>query len=298
MSATASAASPRLSRRLSAWIDSVGVVGPGLPDWPRTAAILAGATAFEPTPPVLTLPAILPPAERRRTGVAVKVALICGHEAASRASRPVTSMVSVFASSGGDGDNCHAICEALASDDRLISPTRFHNSVHNAPAGYWSIAMATRAASTSLCAHDASFAAGLLEALTEIASRPEAVILVAYDAPYPEPLRSARAIPWPFGIALVLTPTAGPTTLGRIEAHLAEAPATESADPGLERLRTTIPTARGLPLLAALAGHEAGTVALDYLEPLRLVVDVTPADGVASTTIARSVPAAARPAGS
>mgnify|MGYP002075717815 CR=1 FL=1 len=28
----------------------------------------------------------------------------------------------------------------FASDDRLISPTRFHNSVHNAPSGYWSIA--------------------------------------------------------------------------------------------------------------------------------------------------------------
>lgn len=265
------------TRPLHAWIDSVGVIGPGLTDWTQAAAVLSGQQAFELKPPVLALPPLLPPAERRRTGVAVKVALICGHEAASRSGLPVDSLLSVFSSSGGDGDNCHAICEALASDDRLISPTRFHNSVHNAPAGYWSIAMAARPASTSLCAHDASFVAGLLEAVTECTVSGQAVILVAYDAPYPEPLQRARPVPWPFGVAIILSPAATTSSLGQMSVRLADAGVTSMADPALEQLRQTIPTARALPLLELLAREQAGTVHLDYLAPNRAVIDFTPA---------------------
>ena len=50
------------------------------------------------------------------------------------------TLATVFSASGADGHNCHALCEQLATDDRQLSPTRFHNSVHNAAAGYWSVA--------------------------------------------------------------------------------------------------------------------------------------------------------------
>ena len=274
---------------LTAWVDGIGVVGPGLADWPATAARLAGREPFEARQPVLTLPPVLPPAERRRTGVAVKVALICGHEACSRASWPADAMLSVFASSGGDGDNCHAICEALASDDRLISPTRFHNSVHNAPAGYWSIAMSARPASTSICAHDASFSAGLVEALTEVIVTRQPAILIAYDAPYPEPLLSVRPVSWPFGVAIVLSSEPGARSVGRIAVGLTEAAPTSMTDPALERLRSAVPTARALPLLQAIAEGAAREVVLDHLEPTRLKVAWTPtpaadgADGAGDT---------------
>ena len=271
------------ARNLDAWVDSIGVVGPGLPDWPTTATILSGRQAFESKPPILALPPVLPAAERRRTGVAVKVALACGHEAATRASWPAASLVSIFTSSGGDGDNCHAICEALASDDRLISPTRFHNSVHNAPAGYWSIAMSARPSSTSLCAHDGSFSAGLLEAITEVVVNRHPVILVAYDAPYPEPLLSVRPVPWPFGVAMVLGPEPGARTLGRLTASLVEADPTPMADPVLEQFRASIPTARALPLLEAIARGPAHRVVLDYLDATRLQVAWAPRPAATGT---------------
>jgi hypothetical protein len=44
----------------------------------------------------------------------------------------------------------------------------------------------------------------------------------------------------------------------------------------LEVLRATIPAARGLPLLAAIAKRQATTIHLDYLEHLRISVEVTP----------------------
>ena len=96
------------------------------------------------------------------------------------------------------------LCETLAGADRQISPTRFTNSVHNAPAGYWHIAVGSRAASTSLSAYDGSFAAGLVEALAQVVASGEPVLLVALDVPYPEPPHRLRPLPNHAGVALLL----------------------------------------------------------------------------------------------
>jgi hypothetical protein len=183
----------------------------------------------------------------------------------------------VFAASGGDGGNFHAICETLASDDPQLSPTRFHNSVHNAPAGYWSIATRAMAASNVLCAYDGSFAAGLLESLAQVSVDGAATLLVAYDTDYPEPLRHARPIADAFGVALVLAPESSGRTLARIEARLTDADAFTFADADLEALRLSNPAARALPLLEALARGQASGVVLDYLDGTRLAVDIDPA---------------------
>src|SRR6185312_6738790 len=192
-----------------------------------------------------------PPAEQRRAGRVVRLALAIGAQAVADAGIPAGNLPAVFASSGGDGDNCHEICVALASEERAISPTRFHNSVHNAAAGYWSIAHACQAPSTALCALDASFGAGLLEALLQLQTGAEAVLLLAYDVDYPPPLREHRPIPDAFGVALVL---GAALALGSarderasLQVTLTQAPATRLADPALEALRTSIPSARALP---------------------------------------------------
>jgi hypothetical protein len=119
-------------------------------------------------------------------------------------------VAAVFAASTADGHNCHALCETLASSDQRVSPTRFHNSLHNTPAGYWSIATGAMAASQSLAAYDASFAAGLLEALVQIHATAAPCVLIAYDAEYPEPIASLRPIPDAAGIGLAPAPRPGP----------------------------------------------------------------------------------------
>jgi len=75
-------------------------------------------------------------AERRRIGRVVKLALAIALEATSQAGEDPAELASVFSSSGGDGHNCHELCQALSLAGREISPTRFANSVHNAAAGY------------------------------------------------------------------------------------------------------------------------------------------------------------------
>ena len=271
--------------QLGACVCGIGLLGPGLDDWLSGAPILAGIAPYTPRATVLPAPAALPAAERRRTGVVVRLALAIGFEATSRAGANPAELPTVFSSSGGEGDNCHEICETLATGDRQVSPTRFHNSVHNAASGYWSIAAGATASSSVLCAFDASFGAGLLEALTQVVVERTAVLLVAYDSGYPEPLRAVRPIPDAFGVAMVLAPVLAPALAlapapqearNILTATLTDAPADSMADARLEAIRNTIPAARSLPLLSKLARQESGCVVIDYLETQRIAIEVSP----------------------
>jgi hypothetical protein len=255
-----------------AYVDGIGVLGPGLAGWPDAAACLTGGAPYAPAATILPTPPVLPPAERRRTGRVVKLALSVALETIAHADLNPADTASVFSSSGGDGHNCHEICVALAQPVREISPTRFSNSVHNAAAGYWSIATGTMAPSNVLCAFDASFAAGLLEALAQVAADRRSVLMIAYDTEYPAPLHAKRPIPHAFAIGLLLSPTRSRATLARVAASLTDAPAETLPDPALERLRAAIPAARGLPLLRRLALRESGSTVLDYLGETRVRV--------------------------
>jgi hypothetical protein len=301
---------------LSAYVEAIGVRGPGLADWPSTAAILRGAVPYDNVPTELPPPGQLPSAERRRAVPVVRIAFAAAEEAlrmlraraasvrqdgedagsqAGPAESPGESLrephsgpqdgpghedhlPTVFASSGGDGLNYHQICETLASDDKKISPTRFHNSVHNAPSGYWSIATRDMASSNVLCAHDASFGAGLLDALAQIVCDGGRVMLVAYESDYPEPLHSVRPLAASFGVAFVLAAERSARAFARLDVSLdvsldvgadvgldanldvnpGAAPPDTFADAALETLRRGVPSARSLPLLAALAAVAAG----------------------------------------
>ena len=257
-------------------VAGVGLVGPGLVDWASARDILAGRAAYAFQPTVLPSPDVLPATERRRAGRSVRVALGAGLAAVRDAGCEARDLVSIFGSSGGDGDTLDAICDTLASNDRELSPTRFHNSVHNAPAGYWGIATGAMQASDTIAAFDATFAAGLVEATARLATDPsQALLLVCYDAPYPEPLRTVRPILDAFGVGLVLT--AGTAGAGpRITVEISSLAAIPMDVAGLEAVRCSIPAARSLPLLACLARGAADEASVEYLEGTSLRVRILP----------------------
>jgi hypothetical protein len=260
---------------LGAYIEGIGLLGPGLTDWPGSQAVLSGQQAYQPHKTVLPPPALLPAAERRRSGAIVKLTLATGLEAIAAAGLDAADLPSIFSASGGDGENCHAICAMLASDAREISPTRFHNSVHNTAAGYWSIATGAMTTASVLGAFEASFGAGLLEALTRVVVDNTSSVLLACDTAYPEPLHSVRPIPDAFGIALVLAPQRSVRSLAQITVNLTGAGADRLDDAALEGLRKAIPAARGLPLLCSIACRQDRQVVLDYLDSTRLAVAIT-----------------------
>ncbi len=260
------------------FVEGIGLLGPGLTGWADSQAILRGKAPFQPADVALPLVAQLPPAERRRTGGAVKLAAAVGLEAIAQSGRDAAGMATVFTSSGGDGDTIHAILTVLSTEQQEISPTRFHNSVHNAPSGYWALACAATAPSTSLCGYDGSFAIGLLDAAAQATTDSRPVTLIAYDLPYPEPLLTVRRITTIFGIALVLTPQRTERSLAElhITLHHDTATGTMLEDAGLEILRQTNPAARSLPLLMALA-NGTGAVGIEGIDGARVDIRVVPA---------------------
>jgi hypothetical protein len=261
---------------LTAYVNGVGVLGPGLADWIGAAAVLTGAAPYHPAATILPVPNLLPAIERRRTGRVVKLAIAVALEASTRAAADPASLASIFSSSGGDGHNCHEICATLASTERAISPTRFTNSVHNAASGYWSIATSSMAPSNVLCAFDASFSAGLIEAATQAMVELRPILLVTYDTEYPAPLNAKRSIPDGFGISLVLAPEQSSVSLAKLSLALTEQAPDTMSEPQLEALRRAIPAARGLPLLGALAQRRPQEKILAYLDDIRLSVAIEP----------------------
>ncbi|HZO01676.1 MAG TPA: beta-ketoacyl synthase chain length factor [Burkholderiales bacterium] len=251
---------------MRAYVEGIGLLGPGLRGWDESRAVLAGAEPYRPAPTVIPPSDLLPPAERRRAGIPVRLALAVGAQAFRSAGRDAAATATVFTSSSGDGEILHHICDTLTTPERQVSPTRFMNSVHNAAAGYWSIATQSREPSTSLCCYDASFAAGLLECTTQIAVDERPVALIAYDQPYPQPIHAARSISGEFGAALVMTPHATERSLALLELEFMPGDAAETRlpDPGLEAARLGNPAARALPLLALLARVAAEPAILQY----------------------------------
>ena len=266
-----------MNAALTAWIDGIGLITPGLPDWPNAEAVFSGAQPWCNEPSVLPAPALLPPAERRRASRVIRLALALGQQAATQANADLSQLATVFAASGADGHNCHALCEQLAGDDRQISPTRFHNSVHNAAAGYWGIATRSMAPCQVLCAYDGSLGAGLLDAMAQVALDGRPVLLICYDSEYPEPLHAKRPLPDAAGMAWLLAPQRTTASLAQISVTPGgqEAP-TPMQDAALEALRAQFPSLRALPVLDALARRSAADVALDYLPGHSLGLRVQP----------------------
>ena len=185
-------------------VEGIGFWGNGLPDW--DAACTWMREGRHPTQaPARPSPTLLAANERRRAPATVAVALEAALAACEAAGREATTLPSIFASTYGEIAITDYMCATLASDPRAISPTRFHNSVHNAAAGYWTIGTGAHAPATAISAGPGSFAQGLIEAMAQLAAGSEAVLLVAYNGPACGPLGEVVRSKGLLGIALVLS---------------------------------------------------------------------------------------------
>ena len=238
-------------------VRGVSVWAPGLPGWDAARPVLAGTQPYLSAELAVPAPTLLSPVERRRTGRVTRLALAAAGQAVAASGLPAAGLRSVFGSGNGDAATVSAILEALSQPGGAVSPTQFHNSVHNAPAGYWSIGNASTAPSISVGAFDCTFAAALLAAAAEARSSAAPVLLVVYDAEMPAPLEQVRPTPAAFAASLVLAPTGDGPRL-TLE-HRPDPGETVPNDPALHALFHANPAARALPLLQCLAaGRDAG----------------------------------------
>lgn len=247
---------------LDAYIETVAVAGPGLSSWEAAAPVLRGEQRYSPAELPAYQPNLLPPNERRRASHTVRMAFRVAEAATRGDVVRARELATVFVSADGDLQIANRLCTALATPQRPVSPTDFHNSVHNAAAGYWSIAAGAQGPSTAISAWDAGFVVGLLEALSMVHVEHRDTLLVAYDLPASEPLWRKRPVGCGFGVALLLCAQPRGNPLARLRVEPATAAETTVSDPALESLRCSNPAARALPLLQLLARQQPGAVYL------------------------------------
>jgi hypothetical protein len=255
-------------------VEGIGWWSPGLADWNAAAHALRSDRVPAPSD-AQPAAAILPPGERRRAPEPVLLACEIAAQACVMAARDPAGLPCVFASVHGDLVITDALCATLAHAPLELSPTRFHNSVHNAPAGYWTIAARCHAASSAVSAWHGSFAAGLLEAAIQANAEQTPVLFAAYDNAVRGPLADVVQGAAPFAVALVVSPERTAQARAALHLrHLAElVPATLAPAPW-DTLAQTTPVAESLPLFIALARAQRADVTLRSGTSTALAIEV------------------------
>jgi hypothetical protein len=207
---------------------------------------------------------VLAPAERRRAPDTVALALEVAAAAMAASGRNAADVPCVFTSAHGDLSINDYMCGTLATDPKVLSPTKFHNSVHNAAVGYWTIGTGCMAASNAVSAYAHSFASGLLEAAVQCAADQEPVLLVGYDTPTVGALTSVTDSRGLLAVALVLAPAPTERTVAALQWSLAGGamphPPTPPRSDAAKSLAGINPMADALGLFESLAhlGGPAG----------------------------------------
>jgi len=257
----------------TAFVNGVALWAPRIPGWNLAAPVLRGEAAAANQPAPRPVPAVLAPTERRRAPDTVAIALEVAARACESAGVDPRELASVFACTEGDMAISDYMCETLARTPTLISPTRFHNSVHNAAAGYWCIGTGCMQPYTALSAHRDTFGEGMLEALVQAQSTGRPTLLVAYDIEARGPLATMAHSRGMVGAGAVVSPRAGAASLARIRWRTVRG--TERTAPLVRNAELVAGNAMAacLPFFEAIALEEARTVRIGLSPAMLLEVD-------------------------
>lgn len=204
---------------------------------------------------------LLPASLRRRASLTTQMAVTAASAACDRAGVGPNELPSVFASVGGEIRVTDELCRALPDREQSLSPTRFHNSVHNTTAGYWGILHECRLPAVAIAALDDTFAIGLLEACSQLLEQSGDILLVCYDELWPQylapPMGSIA-----FSSAFVLGTEQSGSDWPMISIPFV-GPQQRYFDSDLEELIRAAPVSACIPLLKALdQPRRAGRVPL------------------------------------
>jgi hypothetical protein len=266
-----------VSAPLSLRITGIGAWVPGAPDWQHLRGVLRGESAPADDAPARPAGTILPAAERRRAPDGVRLAADVAAQATAMAGIDPATIPCVFASTHGEVGITDYVCETLAHAPLDLSPTKFHNSVLNAPAGYWTIATGCTTASSAVTAHHHSFAAGLLEAAVLACSEGTPVLFASSDVASTGPLAEMTRTTLAFGVALLLAPAASTGT--KLDLSLDEAghEPFDGAGLALPDVAGDNPAnAHALAVLQRLAAGTTSRLRLPLSPGLSLNMEITP----------------------
>ena len=248
-----------------AYVGGVGLCAPRCGGTASWSAAFPGLTPSDPSGD------LLPPVLRRRASSLARMAAAVVGQAANQAGLDLARVPLVLGSAHGEIVAAVEMMREFGGTTGLPSPTRFHNSVHNASAAYLSIATGNHGFNTAVAAGRATPAATLLEAMALLREHGGDALLIVIDEPPPEPF--APANPYPAAaVAICLSTSPGPDVLAAVSLpRRGPAPCADLPE-GL----AFHPCAGAFALLAAILSRRPATVGLgtDGVGPW--FVDVAP----------------------
>ena len=193
----------------------VGAWGHGFSHWPALAKAIS-----DPAHEVLLQdnyqkgpkPEIIPANERRRAPVAVRLAVESSWQAVNDANISPKDLACVFASGYGDTHLTDYMCRALNTESKQLSPTKFHNSVHNAAAGYWTISTHCNAPANSIAGLEWSVPLALLDALLQSDQEQRPLLVTCFDGDSAPTMKSIMPNNYLFSSSVIISAEKVPNT--------------------------------------------------------------------------------------
>jgi hypothetical protein len=259
---------------LTSFLNGVALWTPRLPGWDIAAPVLRGEAVAPEQPAARPAPTLLAPTERRRAPDTVAIALEVAARACESARVAPGEIASVFASTHGDLAISDYMSDTLARTPNLVSPIRFHNSVHNAAAGYWSIGTGNMQPYTALTAWGDTFGEGFLEALVQADTDCGSTLLVAYDIEARGPLAQMQPSRGIVGAGLVVASQPGATALAKLRWQVIRG--TERSEPQPRNVGLVAGNAMAscLPFFEAIALRQPATIRLGLAPSLLLEIEI------------------------
>lgn len=206
-------------------------------------------------------PQIIPANERRRAPLPVRLAVESSWQASQMANIDPKELSCVFVSGFGDTQLTDYMCKVLAGESKQLSPTKFHNSVHNAAAGYWTISTGCEQAANSVAGFQHSVPLTLMEAMLQCVEENKPILLTFFDAPVSQVLTDILGQGGSFSCSLIIVPESYPDACdyskkitASIEYSGCEWPELGAQKDALQEGYVNNPSARILPLLEVLLG--------------------------------------------
>lgn len=264
-----------MNPKLSCYLNAIDLCTPALLNWESAQPILTNHQAYHFTHEAIPLADILSAREKRRASHTVNLSLHLAKNLQQQTGIAAELLPTVFATSDGDSDIFDYLSKELSLPQPAVSPTLFHQSLHNSAAGYWGIATHSHQPSLSISAGDYTFAAGLLSATCECVNTEKTTLLIAYNLPAPSPMDVAYPMLTWFGMGFGLSSTKDAQAFAKISIELViRQEARQLTNSTLALLYQGNPIAHCLPLLEQLALGQIGEIYLDYLSPYSLKISL------------------------
>lgn len=252
----------------------LGVWGPGFSNWTEFKSQIENPSVELATSS--PKPEIIPANERRRSPLAVRAAVETSWQALQQSGLASADVACVFGSGLGDTEITDYMCRVLTTTEKQLSPTKFHNSVHNAAAGYWTISTGCMKSANSIAAYQDTAGTCLLEAMIQSVQHNEPVLITLFDIAPQQTWTQIFPGDQSFSASLLICPENFPVknSLARLSFSTgSSANKLPELSESMQSLYLQNPAAKILPLLKNLALQKNGLVAFSTGSNSQLTID-------------------------